>query len=124
MLRDFCLLTVLFTIPTVVELSIWMGVGGCGWPSSSKVSHMTLASFALRNNAPSSEDVNCTVEFDGFAVDWDGAEEEKSRRSAFCVCSAEIRCIRVHIQNHIGCIISDLRIGMGPHVVHELLASF
>ena len=54
MLRDFCLLTVLFTIPTVVELSMWMGVGGCGCPSSSKVRHITLASFAFKNKAPSS----------------------------------------------------------------------
>ena len=43
----------LFTIPTVVELSMWIGVGGWGCPSSSRVSLIIFASFAFRNNAPS-----------------------------------------------------------------------
>jgi hypothetical protein len=43
-LPDFWRLIVLLTIPTVVELSIWIGVGGCLWPSS----------FALWKSAPSS----------------------------------------------------------------------
>lgn len=54
MLLDFCLFRVLFTIPTVVELSMWMGVGGCGWPNSSSVSRSIFASFAFKNNAPNS----------------------------------------------------------------------
>lgn len=33
---------------------MWIGVGGCGWPSSLRVSLIILASLALRNRAPSS----------------------------------------------------------------------
>ena len=42
---------VLFTIPTVVVLSTCIGVGGCGWSNSERMSRMTLASFVLRNKA-------------------------------------------------------------------------
>ena len=31
-----------------------IGVGGCGWPNSSSVMRMILASFAFKNSAPSS----------------------------------------------------------------------
>ena len=54
MLRNFCHLIVLFTIPTVVELSMWVGVGRWGCPNSSKVSLVVFASFTLRKRAPSS----------------------------------------------------------------------
>ena len=54
MLRDRCLLTVLFAMPAAVALSQCMGVGGCGWPSSSSVSLMIFASFAFKNIAPNS----------------------------------------------------------------------
>ena len=37
-----------------MELSIWIGVGGCLWPSSSRVILSTFASFALWKSAPSS----------------------------------------------------------------------
>ena len=52
MARERCLLIVLFTMPTAVVLSKWMGVGGCGWPISSNVIWMILASKALRKRAP------------------------------------------------------------------------
>ena len=45
---------VLFTIPTAVVLSIWIGIRGCGWPNSVSIRRTTLASWALRNRAPSS----------------------------------------------------------------------
>ena len=54
MLRDHCRLTVLFAMPAAVALSQCMGVGGCGWPSSSSVSLMIFASFAFKNIAPNS----------------------------------------------------------------------
>lgn len=41
-------------MPTVVELSIWIGVAGCRCPNSWRVSLMIFASFALKNNAPNS----------------------------------------------------------------------
>ena len=45
---------VLFAMPTAVVLSMWMGVGGGGCPSSCNMIRMTSASLALRNKAPSS----------------------------------------------------------------------
>ena len=45
---------VLLTIPTIQVLSICIDVGGCGCPNSSSVMHMVLASFAIKNSAPSS----------------------------------------------------------------------
>ena len=54
MLQEFFLLIVLLTISTVIELSMCIGVGGCGWPSSVSISLMILASFALRKSAPNS----------------------------------------------------------------------
>ena len=54
MLRDHCRFTVLFAIPADVALSQCMGVGGCGWPSSSSVSLMIFASFAFKNISPNS----------------------------------------------------------------------
>jgi hypothetical protein len=46
--------TVLFAMPTAVELSQLMGVGGCGWPISSRVSWNIVACLQFKNNAPSS----------------------------------------------------------------------
>ena len=44
------------TIPTAVELLLWMGVGGCrcGYPNSFKVSLITFASFVFKKRVPSS----------------------------------------------------------------------
>jgi hypothetical protein len=44
---------VLLTIPTVVVLSMCIGAGSCGWPSSFRVRRRNLASWALRNRASS-----------------------------------------------------------------------
>ena len=54
MLHDRCRFTVLFAMPTAVASSQCMGVGGCGWPSSSSVSLVIFASFAFKNIAPNS----------------------------------------------------------------------
>ena len=49
-----CRFTVLFAMPTAVELSQCIGVGGWGCPISSSVSQKIVACLQLRNNAPSS----------------------------------------------------------------------
>ena len=61
MLRDRCLLTVLFAMPASVALSQFMGVGGCGWPSSLIVNLIIFASFAFKNIAPNSASVADSV---------------------------------------------------------------
>ena len=47
-------LIVSFAISVAVMLSQCMGVSGCGWPISCKVSRIILPSLQLRNNAPNS----------------------------------------------------------------------
>ena len=42
-------------MPADVALSQCMGVGGCGWPSSSSMSLIIFASFAFKNIAPNSD---------------------------------------------------------------------
>ena len=39
-------------MPVAVALSQWMGVGGCGCPSSCNVSLIILDCFSFKNNAP------------------------------------------------------------------------
>jgi hypothetical protein len=51
--RDHCRLTVLFAMPTAVELSQCTGVGGWGWPISSSVSQNIVACLQFRKRAPS-----------------------------------------------------------------------
>ena len=56
MALDFCRLIMLLIMPTTVILSMKIGVvGGCGCPSSLRVSRRIFASFALRKMAPSSD---------------------------------------------------------------------
>ena len=43
-----------FTIPTAVELSMWIGMGGCVCPSSDKINRTTFDSCMLRKYTPSS----------------------------------------------------------------------
>jgi hypothetical protein len=52
--QDHCRLTVLFAMPTAVELLPCIGVGGWGWPISSSVSLKIVACLQLRKRAPSS----------------------------------------------------------------------
>ena len=44
----------LLTRSSAVLLSVWMGIGGCGWPISSILLIMGTAVLAFKNNAPSS----------------------------------------------------------------------
>ena len=53
-MRDRCFLTMSFAIATVVELSQCTGVGGCGWPSSSRLSHRIIPSWQLQKRATNS----------------------------------------------------------------------
>jgi hypothetical protein len=53
-------------MPTTVELSQFIGVGGCGWPISLRVSQNILACLKFKNNAPSSASTadamtNCNI---------------------------------------------------------------
>ena len=52
--RERCFLIVSFEISVAVMLSQCMGVAGCGWPISCKVSRIILPSLKLINNAPNS----------------------------------------------------------------------
>ena len=45
----------LFTTPTVVELSVWMGEGVRRHPISMSVWHKLIISFAVMNSAPRSD---------------------------------------------------------------------
>ena len=55
MLIDLCIFIVLFNIPTAVVLSMWIGVGGWGWPSSWSIRRMIRASWVLMKSAPNSD---------------------------------------------------------------------
>ena len=48
------LFIVLFTIPTAVVLSTWIGVGGWEWPSSWSIKGMICDSRVLMKSAPNS----------------------------------------------------------------------
>jgi hypothetical protein len=52
--QERCRFTVLLVIPTAVELSQFMGVGGRGWPISSSISQKIMACLQFRKRAPSS----------------------------------------------------------------------
>ena len=50
--RDCFCFTAPFVVPVAAVLSQWTGVGGCGWPISSDVDHVSLASCAFRKRTP------------------------------------------------------------------------
>jgi hypothetical protein len=52
--RDRCCLTVLFAMPTAVQLLQCISVEGWGWPISSSVSLKIVACLQFRKRAPSS----------------------------------------------------------------------
>ena len=54
---------ILLDIPATVELSTWISVGGCGWPSSSSVVHIAMASLQLWKAAPSSASAADAITF-------------------------------------------------------------
>jgi hypothetical protein len=51
--QDLCCLTVLFTMPTAVELPQCTGIRGWGWPISSSMSRNIVACLQFRKRAPS-----------------------------------------------------------------------
>ena len=84
-------------MPTMVELLMLMRVGGCRWPRYSKVSRSTFASIVLRNSVPSlalaveaAQDVDCTIEDNGFVRLGDGAKKKYACCSVACIGAAEI----------------------------------
>ena len=58
----FCL-TVFVMISVAVVLLVWIGVGGCEWPSSMMICLIILAFFALTNtpaiSASAAEEITC-----------------------------------------------------------------
>ncbi len=57
--------------------------------------------------------VNRAVKFDWITIDWDAIKEEVSTGST-----------GVYVENHVGCLVSNLGIGMCQHVVKELVNPF
>ena len=55
----------LLMTPSAMALSVWMGVGGCLWPISSRIIRMYTASLAIMYNAASSasvaDDMTCFI---------------------------------------------------------------
>ena len=64
----------------------------------------------------------CTIEKDGFACLWEGAEKENDWGSAACSGDGEVGCIRMHVKDHFGGEISNFCVGMCCHVVQKLFA--
>ena len=58
---NLCLFTLPLTIPVAVVLSQCIGIGGCGWPNSSRVSRIIFALMAFRKSAPSSASATLAV---------------------------------------------------------------
>jgi GTPase len=50
--RERCCLMLSLAIPHAVELSVWTGVAGCGYPISSKVVRRMVALLQFSNRAP------------------------------------------------------------------------
>ena len=48
-------------MPNTIKLSVWIGVGGCRWPSSMSMRCIGAACFALRKRAPGSFSTYCPV---------------------------------------------------------------
>ena len=65
--RECCLLTVTLVIPTTVEFSQWMGVGGWGWPIYSRARQIDLPFLMFKNKLPgyasTAEDATCFIMF-------------------------------------------------------------
>ena len=124
-------LMVVFIIPTAVVLSTWMGVGGCAWPNSSRVSRKILTSIAFMNSAPNSTSAaDAATNFKmvqlvrmaplrkiGQQSFENGAEEEMSARSASPLRRRQVARVRMAIQHHVGRVESDGRVRIGRHVV-------
>ena len=130
-----CLLVVLLTMPTVVVLSICMGVDGCKWPSSLRTSCDTLFSCALRKSLPSSASAADTAtSFRMVHVIWmaplmiigsesRGILQRKKTTSCMTLClgGTEVEGIQVYIQYHVRRSVSDFCIWVCPYVVKELV---
>ena len=50
-------------VTTAVELSTWIGVGGCGWLISSNIVLIGAASWTLTNSEPNSDYVADAITF-------------------------------------------------------------
>ena len=119
---------VLFTIPTVVLLSMCIGVDGCGCPSLLRTVLMILASCALKNKAPSSAPaveaatslsmvhVMCTAPFSHLGS-LSRVKEEVPSGLTPCSGCREVGGIGMDVEYHIRCFKSDGGIWMGGHII-------
>jgi hypothetical protein len=111
-----------------------MGVDGCGCPSFSSTSCITLAFCALRMSAQfqlqqlmlqqfenRSGDMNCAIDDYQLSVTWITTKEEVTSCTISCLEGTEVGGIRVYIEDHVGSPISDFCIRVHPHVVKELV---
>jgi hypothetical protein len=68
--------------------------------------------------------VNCAIQFDWIPIDGYTAKEEVPTGMAAGVRGGEIQRIGMYVENHIGSMVSNCGIRMGPHVVKELVNLF
>jgi hypothetical protein len=129
--REHCCLTVLLVMPTAVELLQLIGVGGWGWPISSSASLNIVACLQLRKRAPSlvsateaAKSEECSVQLDGPCRIQFPSHEKISACTTVSVGFVEVRRIGVNVEDHVGIVESDCRIGMGGKVTEELFAFF
>ena len=55
--------------PSAILLSVWVGIRGCGWPSSSGVLRMGNTVLEFKNNTPSSASASGDIAL-RMIVDW------------------------------------------------------
>ena len=60
---------VLFRMTSVVELSVLIGVAGCGWPNSSRIMYRFIASWLLWNDSSGSTSAADVTTFRNMAHD-------------------------------------------------------
>ncbi len=133
--QDCCCLTVLFAMPTAVELSQCIGVGGWGWPISSSVSLKIVACLQFRKRAPSLASAaeattkhiiahrvkEAPFNLMGLVGSARQPMKKMSTSSAVGVCLQKIQSVRMDIENHVGSVKPDRGIGVCCQIMEQLL---
>ncbi len=111
---------------------MWMGVDGCGCPSSTSTSHITFVSYALRKSAPSSaSEADAATSLRMVQVIWIvplmniGSAScgilQRKKYTSLCLGGTEVGGIRVYVEDHVGSSTSDFCTRVHPHVVKVLV---
>jgi hypothetical protein len=87
-------------------------------------SHFSFSNGCSDQFEDGASDVNCAIHFDWITLDGYTAKEEIATSTAAGTRGREIQSIRMYVENHIGCTVSNCSIRMGPHVVKELANLF